>query len=69
MPGATGYRLRYGDQNNPAFEDVSPETLTKTFTNVIDGRFTVRTLYGSTWISATSNEVRYDLGGQGSCAG
>lgn len=69
MPGATGYRLSYGDQNSPTIEEVGPGVLTKTFPNRVDGRFTVRTLYGSTWISAPSNQLRYDSAGGGSCVG
>lgn len=69
VPGATGYRLSHGDQGSPTIEEVSSAVTSRTFTNRVDGRFTVQTRYGTTWISGSSNQLRYDSAGQGSCTG
>ena len=66
-PAATGYRITYGGIGQQVTTDVSAATLSRTFSAPADGRFTVRALYGGTWISPVSNELRYDTMGQGNC--
>lgn len=57
--GATGYRLHYGSSGSTT-ENVSASTLSKTFTGLTSGTFSVEAAFGSTsWLSATSNSVGY----------
>ena len=67
VPGATGYRLSFGSGGSST-EDVAAGVTSKTFTGT-SGTFSVRALFGPTWISANSNAKNYSslLGLLGTC--
>lgn len=60
VPGATGYRLRYGAWGAETLEVGSGTTSTVLTGLVVGGTFTVEVLYGS-WVSAPSAPLTYTV--------